>query len=341
MRSLVMLAKDYEPLKFKAEGSFMSEKYDGVRALWLPWSRGLPIGSVPFANRARDIRDYTCSGLWSRRGKVIVAPDQWLDRLPKEIPLDGELFSGRGLFQRTTSTIRKLEPDLTEWGNITYQIFDMPSYKMFFETGQIREGGTAGEPAYEVFFNFGWPEKCGLKREGKTWHPREFSATLKLFPKENDVLRIVPQVQLPFTSSGAATAISEKLAEVLANDGEGVMLRRPHSTWIPHRSVDLVKVKPVHSDEGVVVGHQAGLGKFSGMMGALLIQWNDKRFAISGFNDSERQVRASWQDEFIKNEGKVYDGMDCSEQFPIASHVRFQYNDVTDDGIPRFARFFR
>src|SRR4051812_31408227 len=106
-RAITMLAKDYDPLKFKVEGSFMSEKYDGVRALWLPFTRGFQFSQVPWANRQRDSKEYVCSGLWTRRGKTIQAPAWFLDSLPQTMPLDGELYLGRNQFEDTMSVVRK------------------------------------------------------------------------------------------------------------------------------------------------------------------------------------------------------------------------------------------
>src|SRR6266496_2186739 len=155
-RTFTMLAKDFDPLKFKAESSFMSEKLDGVRAVWLPFTRGRLFSTIPWANRARDERDPICSGLWSRRGKQFAAPDWFLDCLPPNMPLDGELYTGRKQFQKTMSTVRKLEPVDDEWVNVSYRIFDIPGLQAFFCTGQIKEGGRAGDPAYECFFRPDW-----------------------------------------------------------------------------------------------------------------------------------------------------------------------------------------
>lgn len=92
----VMLAK-----KYKGEdptGCWMSEKLDGVRAVW----------------------DGT--HLKSRNGNIFYAPDWFVSGLPRNTLLDGELYEGRGLFQQTVGKVRKKnEPD---WTGIRFMIFD-------------------------------------------------------------------------------------------------------------------------------------------------------------------------------------------------------------------------
>lgn len=82
------------------EGWWMSEKLDGVRAWW--------DGKV----------------FLSRLGNVYHAPDWFLAALP-EIPLDGELWGGRGKFQGTVSIVRRQDrSDL--WKEISFVVFDAP-----------------------------------------------------------------------------------------------------------------------------------------------------------------------------------------------------------------------
>jgi len=65
----------------------VSEKLDGVRAFW-------------------DGK----GGLWTRNKSRIQAPDSFLARLPRGLPLDGELFGGRGQFHRVNSAWRTGDP---------------------------------------------------------------------------------------------------------------------------------------------------------------------------------------------------------------------------------------
>lgn len=79
----------------------VSEKYDGVRALW------------------------DGKALRSRAGNVIAAPAWWLAKLPKQL-LDGELWIGRGQFEKLSGFVRKTTPLDDEWRQIKYMIFELP-----------------------------------------------------------------------------------------------------------------------------------------------------------------------------------------------------------------------
>ena len=89
-------------------GWWMSEKLDGVRAYW----------------------DGT--KLISRLGNTFWAPDWFLDPLPKDMPLDGELFGGRKQFQRTVSIVRRQDRS-DAWKGISFLVFDAPSHGGTFE----------------------------------------------------------------------------------------------------------------------------------------------------------------------------------------------------------------
>lgn len=49
-------------------------------------------------------------------------------KLPN-IPLDGELWSGRDQFQSIVSIVRRHEPDSNKWKDIKFMVFDGPSVK--------------------------------------------------------------------------------------------------------------------------------------------------------------------------------------------------------------------
>ena len=79
----------------------VSEKLDGVRAIW----------------DGKTLR--------FRSGKTIIAPHWFLDGLP-ERSLDGELWLGRGTFERLSGIVRREVPDDAEWRQVRYMIFELP-----------------------------------------------------------------------------------------------------------------------------------------------------------------------------------------------------------------------
>jgi DNA ligase-1 len=81
----------------------VSEKFDGVRAVW--------DGQV----------------LRFRSGRVIAAPRWFLSGLP-QVALDGELWMGRGAFDRLSGVVRQAEPDDEAWRAVKYLVFDVPGH---------------------------------------------------------------------------------------------------------------------------------------------------------------------------------------------------------------------
>ncbi|HEX4451541.1 MAG TPA: DNA ligase, partial [Kofleriaceae bacterium] len=88
-------------------GWWMSEKLDGIRAYW-------------------DGESFT-----SRLGNKFFAPDWFVADLPADT-LDGELWVGRKMFQKTTSIVRS-GAGSDEWKAVTYVVFDAPEAKGGFE----------------------------------------------------------------------------------------------------------------------------------------------------------------------------------------------------------------
>lgn len=87
----------------------VSEKLDGVRAIW----------------DGEQLR--------FRSGKLIQAPKWFVDALPAQ-PLDGELWLGRGRFERLSGIVRRESPIGEEWRQVRYMIFELPG-----SAGSFRE----------------------------------------------------------------------------------------------------------------------------------------------------------------------------------------------------------
>jgi len=97
----IQLAKTYHD-KVTLSEFFVSEKLDGIRAYW------------------------TGSKLITRFGNPINAPEWFINSLP-ETALDGELWVGRGQFERVSSIVRKIEPIDSEWQSVKFMVFDLPA----------------------------------------------------------------------------------------------------------------------------------------------------------------------------------------------------------------------
>ena len=88
--------------RLDARAYALSEKLDGVRAVW----------------DGKSLR--------FRSGRTIAAPEWFLAALPAQA-LDGELWMGRGSFDRLSAIVRKAQPVDEEWRAVRYMVFDAPA----------------------------------------------------------------------------------------------------------------------------------------------------------------------------------------------------------------------
>lgn len=214
-------------------GWWMSEKLDGVRAYW------------------------NGSHFVSRLGNKFEAPDWFLEGLPSSsMPLDGELWKGRGMFQSAVGIV-KSKGKTDKWKELTFQVFDAP--------------GMLTEP-FEA-------RMAAIKR----W-----------FDKKGDEGAPYARMVVHTKCKGEDHLVAE-LARIEKRGGEGVMLRQPGSRYVGARSSTLLKVKTFHDAEARVIGHTKlapAPGAVSKMkVGTLRCEMaNGIQFSVgTGFSDYQRE----------------------------------------------------
>jgi len=231
----------------------VSEKLDGVRGIW------------------------NGEKLHFRSGKLIHAPKWFTENFPPQ-PMDGELWMGRGTFDRLSGIVRKKIPDERDWKQVRYMLFELPE-----------SSGTFTERIQKMV---------------------ELTASVNI-----PWLQAIPQIHLD-----SEEALLKMLDEIVKKGGEGLMLHRADSLYHSGRSDDLLKLKPWQDAEATVIEILPGKGKFSGMMGALLLK--DKSGHIfrigTGFSDSERRNPP-----------------------PPGSVITYKFTGTSKKGLPRFASFLR
>ncbi|GIU53087.1 DNA ligase [Shewanella sp. KT0246] len=126
--------------------------------------------------------------------------------------------------------------------------------------------------------------------------------------------------QIPQQEFTTQVQLYNELDRVIENQGEGLMLHKKTALYTIGRSPNIVKLKPKYDAEAVVVAHNEGKGKYSGLLGSITVEMPDgKRFNIgSGFSDQER-----------------------ADPPAVGAVVTYQYLGFTKNGIPRFAHFLR
>jgi DNA ligase 1 len=99
----LMLANVYRP-GVPLRDYWLSEKYDGLRGFW------------------------DGQRLLTRGGEVIAAP-AWFTAGWPAVPMDGELWSGRGRFEETLSTVRRHTSNDEAWRRVRFMVFDLPTHR--------------------------------------------------------------------------------------------------------------------------------------------------------------------------------------------------------------------
>lgn len=87
---------------------WVSEKYDGVRGYW------------------------DGAQLWTRGGERVNAP-AWFTAGWPAVPMDGELWAGRGQFSAAVSTVRQQVPNDAAWRQMRFMVFDLPAHGGSFD----------------------------------------------------------------------------------------------------------------------------------------------------------------------------------------------------------------
>lgn len=140
---------------------------------------------------------------------------------------------------------------------------------------------------------------------------------LKLYLQKHpsNVVRIIPQVKIH-----SMHQFKNRLHEVLALKGEGLVVRRGDVSYEVGRSKDALKVKPFKDDECNVVGYKPGTGKYRGEVGSIRcrLKSGHEFYIGSGLKDSDRESPPK-----------------------IGEQVTFKYQKLTANGMPRHPVFLR
>ncbi len=360
-QTYLMLAHTLNPIKISVGGWLLSEKLDGVRAYWDGGlSRGVQASEVPYANTIKDYRlkhEVVSTGLWSRTGKVIYAPNYWLDQLPN-IPLDGELYIGPHSFQELTSIVSTKDGSKdNQWPQIEFMVFDSPPYPKMFANRKItvRDYDFEVKDAMRWYFDrvhssheYGCNTLNGklIKSASITWN---FEMVQDWLGRnlQGPVAKLHPQEKLPLGYHQAKERMDMILKSLIEQGAEGVMLRKPTSFWATNRSHDLLKYKPWKDDEAKIVGFTSGKetnkgSRLLGLIGALIVDYKGKRLELSGLTDEERQFQTVADREYAYE----FPGMDMPKDvqsvcFKIGQIITFKYRELSNDGIPKEARYYR
>ena len=216
------------PEKVDVRDYWVSEKYDGVRGYW----------------------DGKQRRMYSRNGTIIALPRDFAAQLPN-ISLDGELWIGRGQFERVVSVVRDAKPDDSAWKKVKYMVFELPDPQNQY--GDFTQRMARIE---RITQHINAPNIQAVKQ----WRVRDRAELLR------------------------------QLDTITQAGGEGLMLHLASAPYQTGRSDALYKLKLRQDAEATVIGYVAGTGKYAGKVGSLRVRTeNGREFNVGGgLNDALR-----------------------------------------------------
>ncbi|MCF1429029.1 MAG: DNA ligase [Shewanella sp.] len=111
----IQLAVDYQSGQ-NLSSYWVSEKLDGVRGRWT--------GKI----------------MVTRSGRQVPVPDWFTQNWPA-IPMDGELWLGRGRFDQISGLVRRQSSSDSDWRDVRFMVFDLPDSELSFDerSQQLRD----------------------------------------------------------------------------------------------------------------------------------------------------------------------------------------------------------
>jgi DNA ligase-1 len=291
----VMKGKDYSEREIKGKSSedykikekynvpdapvgwWVSEKFDGQRAIW---------DGEKFISRggAGDPRVYPYVPRW------------FIALMPPNVALDGEFFIARNSFNLTTSILRtKCKPESNRkkgdnsqedldirWSAVKYVVFDIISDQPY----EVRK-----DKLKEIV-----KERCSL------W---------KLIPQPPYMTK--GNCPLVFTEQFLVKSekqLMEMYNKLVSEEAEGVMIRAPHIPYIAKRTKLILKMKLEQDSECILQKpsqHKSGEGKYKDKLGSFYCQdtLSKKYFYLGGMSDAVRENYNNKSSEYYHPEGTI------------------------------------
>ncbi len=254
--------------------------------------KGQNVGGWLVSEKLDGVRAYWDGRNLLSRNGKILAAPEGWSTHFPPFALDGELYTARGEFEKIQSTVMDKTPNVTAWSEIKFHVFDVPE----------ASGGLLGRLS-EL-------EKFILKN-----------------PQAGQNLKIIKQVKVKDNAEFEAFAEA-----VIANGGEGAVVREPNVPYERKRSKNALKYKKFKDAECEVTAINAGTGKYAGLMGSVTC----KALSASGSN-SDEQIASGVKFKI----GSGFSDRDRANPPKIGSIITYKYQNLTAKGVPRFPVFLR
>ena len=254
--------------------------------------KGQNVGGWLVSEKLDGVRAYWDGRNLLSRNGKILAAPEGWSTHFPPFALDGELYTARGEFEKIQSTVMDKTPNVTAWSEIKFHVFDVPE----------ASGGLLGRLS-EL-------EKFILKN-----------------PQAGQNLKIIKQVKVKDNAEFEAFAEA-----VIANGGEGAVVREPNVPYERKRSKNALKYKKFKDAECELTAINAGTGKYAGLMGSVTC----KALSASGSN-SDEQIASGVKFKI----GSGFSDRDRANPPKIGSIITYKYQNLTAKGVPRFPVFLR
>jgi len=268
---------------------YVNYKLDGIRCLAVCSENDIRL----FTRKGKRLTNFTYLE------KVLYKETRDLVRQYGTVVLDGELTDRQWCnFQDLMTTVRrKYGKGAFDFNEVVFNVFDVFSFGSDILTEKPLS--ERKEILNDYFSN--WPKLSEKKPE------------------------TIVRVDYNVNKDASIETIQKQLDGALSNGFEGLILKNPSTPYQFKRTIDWVKVKQFDTLDCLVIDVFEGKGKYSGMLGGIIVQLPNKQICQvgSGFSDYERQY-------YWNNPNEI-----------VGKYVEIKYQDWTKDGKLRFPVFVR
>ncbi len=310
-----------EDLYKRSKSWMISRKYNGHCVIW---DGGLTVGKpardFPWYKLGKENNAFS-TGMWSlgRDGKckVIHAPHSFTKKLPKGIPLQGEVWKDDNL-----AFIKKVvkAPNSAMWDRVKFIVYNIKPYS----TWEGLDFSDLPESFRGHWYNIPFQERY-----------------MDLVNSQNDQVVLPDHSVVEFKSVQEVSRYlntSRKTATELK--WEGTMWQNMFSNYECKRSYTLLKDKAKYDGEAIVLGYEDGkTGARIGKIGCIKAEltWDEKITSIHGGDKGMIGKTVTFHISGLNEEEQV----SCSDMYPVFSEIKFTFSNVSGYGVPQSANIYR
>ena len=308
------------------KGYYCSRKYNG-------WSV-ISDGGITKGKNARDIpwfkkdKDVISTGLWTlgrstKRNNsntdVLNAPEYFINKLPKGVPVHGEVwYNDRiDIIKQVCGTKKWFDP---MWANLKFMAFNMKPYsKWENDINHSINIGTLLQPEY-------------INRKYSEVYDDLISLKESLNNNTFDVVTSVKLLTIEDLRQMQETSIK--------HNWEGLMFTNPDGLYECGRSYNSLKWKTQCETEGIVIGYENGkTGKNIGKIGSIKanVLWDEQVLSVFGGD----HIHVGKEAFFSIGGLNENEHDNCKELYPIGSKIKFSFYGVSIHGVPQSCNIYR